>query len=155
MSARLPYFRLFLAVTLVFMLSIMPLPSVLSLIRPLWVLVLMLYMQFSMPNGFRVGLLLLVGLTLDALCVSVMGQHAFALITTAWLATNWARRFNFFSIQQQLVLIALLCFVYQSILYLFDLVLGYHASLLIYVMPVITTTLLWPWVKLYAFRAFD
>lgn len=151
---RLPYFRLFFVLILMFILSIIPLPSMMSIVWPLWVMLFMFFIQVTMPSGFRVGALLLVGLTLDTLCFSVMGEHAAALILTAWLASHWVRRFNFFSMPQQIIMIAALCFVYQSILYFFDWVLGYHPNPLPYLMPILSTTFLWPWFKLFAHRLF-
>ncbi|MFZ4076622.1 MAG: rod shape-determining protein MreD [Legionellaceae bacterium] len=155
MTTRLPYVRLSLVLLLVFMLSIMPLPSVLDLFRPLWGLMFMLFIQLTMPSAFRIGLLLWVGLMLDVLSVSVMGQHPVALILTAWLASHWARRFNFFSVQQQMILMIVLCFVYQSVLYFFDMLFGYHASVLMYCAPIVSTTVVWLVVKPFVSRAFD
>ena len=73
---RLSYFKLIVVLILMFMLSIIPLPSMLSLIRPLWVMLFMLFIQVTIPSRFRVGGLLLVGLTLDTLCFSVMGKSS-------------------------------------------------------------------------------
>ena len=151
---RLSYFKLIVVLILMFMLSIIPLPSMLSLIRPLWVMLFMLFIQVTIPSRFRVGGLLLVGLTLDTLCFSVMGEHAAALILTAWLASHWVRRFNFFSMPQQIIMISGLSFVYQSILYIFDWGFGYHANPLPYLIPILSTMLLWPWFKLFVHRLF-
>lgn len=155
MTARLPYVRLSLFFLLVLMLSIIPLPSVLDVFRPLWGLMFILFIQLTMPSAFRLALLLWVGLMMDVLSMTVMGQHAVALILTAWLASHWARRFNFFSIQQQIILMMVLCFVYQSVLYFFDMILGYHASFLMYCAPMVSTTIVWLAVKPFVSRAFD
>ena len=137
---------LFLALTL----TILPLPAELTDYRPFWVLMFVLYIQFFLPNYFGVIWVFFVGLTLDILLSSILGEHAFALLLTALLATSKARRFTFFSIIQQIILIAFFCLVYQAIIFLIDVSLGYINNRMLPFEGVLVSILCWPWIKLLA-----
>lgn len=143
-----PYMRLLIAVLLALIFTIIRLPEQLALIRPLWALLLMLYIQVNLPAAFHVSVLCLIGLTLDALCPSVMGQHALALILAAWCISGRARRFKFFSMTQQMGWVLLLSTVYQSTLFLINLILGYPIGPITMLLPICMTTLMWPWARL-------
>ena len=146
--------RLFLASCLMLILSIMPLPEPLELFRPLWALTLVLYLQWSVPKGCSVGFILLFGLALDALGAGLMGQHAFALLLTVWIASSNAQRFRLLAIGHQMLGLGIFCLTYQAILLATGFFLGYRASLLSNLLPIVTTVLFWPWMQLLADRMF-
>lgn len=142
--------RFLMSLLLVLILTILPLPSLLAGFRPLWVLMFVLYIQFFMPSYYRVTWLFFIGLTLDILLSSVIGEHACALLLTSGLAGSRARRFTFFSIIQQMVLVTLLCIVYQAVILLVDASLGYHTGFLQAFETVLISVLCWPWIKILA-----
>jgi len=142
--------RLILAFILTLALTILPMPEFMSGIRPPWVLMLALYLQFYLPDFFHVRTLFIVGLILDVLLSTVLGEHAFALVIVAWLASTKARRFYFFSIGQQMALIGLLSFVYQLIMMLVDAFINFHMSWISVIGSTLLSVLLWPWVRLLA-----
>jgi rod shape-determining protein MreD len=74
----------------------------------------------------------------------------FALVLTSWFAASKARRFKFFALGQQMMLIAFFCLVYQLILFLTDIFLGHHGQVWLLVGSALTTTFLWPWVRIVA-----
>lgn len=129
-------------------LSIFPMPELISAFRPPWVLLLVLYIEYYLPGNFKLTALLIVGLLLDVLLSTVIGEHSFALFLVTWIASSKSRRFQFFSMVQQICLIGFFCFLYQSIISLTDAILGFHYSLF---MPVISAMLgmfFWPWIRL-------
>ena len=139
--------RLLLSLIITFGLSIMPLPEVLTGFRPPWLLLLVLYIQFFQPNYFSVTLLVFLGICLDVLLSTVIGEHALALVLTTWLASGKVRRFNFFAMPQQMALVALCSLVYQLMIFLTDAFLGYNSQLWMVIGPVIAGTLIWPWIQ--------
>lgn len=139
-------FRLFFALFSAFALTIIPLPEIVVGFRPAWILLLVLYIQFFLPNYFNITLLFFLGLCLDVLLSTVIGEHAFAFLLTTWFASRMARRFNLFSIIQQMALVALYCLIYQLTIYLVGAFLGYNPSLLMVVGTTLFSMLLWPWV---------
>lgn len=142
--------RLFIAMLLALVLTILPLPTFISGFRPPWALMLILYLQCFLPDYFNTIMLLIVGLLLDVLLSTVLGEHVFALSLVTWIASNKARRFSFFSIGQQMTLIGFFCLFYQMVILVIDAFLGNNVSLIMSLGSVLIAMLLWPWVKLIA-----
>ena len=129
------------------MLTVFPLPSVLLSFRPPWVLIVILYIQFYCPEYFNMMIILFLGICLDVLLSTVLGEHAFALIITTWIASGKARRFYFFSMVQQMLLIGLFCVIYQLIIYVIDSFLGYQHLSIMVVGSAFVGMLFWPWLR--------
>lgn len=132
------------------LLTILPIPEMLSAFRPPWVLLLVLYIEYYLPGNFKLTALLLVGLLLDVLLSTVIGEHSFALLLVTWIASTKSRRFQFFSMTQQIVLIGFFCLLYQSIISFVDALLGFHYSVLFPVATAILSMFFWPWIRLLA-----
>src|SRR3990167_6941158 len=128
-------------------LTIMPLPDMLVQFRPPWILLILLYMQFYLPHYFNVTLIFILGLMLDSLLATVIGEHALILCVVAWLATSKTRRFALFSIGQQMIFIAFFAMVYQIGIALIDSFLGYRATLESILGAGLVSVLVWPWLS--------
>ncbi|CAM3002024.1 rod shape-determining protein MreD [Legionella worsleiensis] len=129
-------------------LSILPLPEWLSAFRPPWVLLLILYIEYYLPGNFRLTALLFTGLLLDVLMSSVIGEHSFALLLVTWIASTKSRRFQFFSMMQQICLIGFFCLLYQSVISFIDGLLGFHYSLFTPLASALLGMFFWPWIRL-------
>jgi len=129
------------------MLTVIWLPQPFALARPLWALLLIIYLQVSLPARFSVSAMVVLGLTMDVLCPNVMGVHALALTIPSFYLAGRARRFHFFTVLQQMLWVGALSLVYQLILALLAYSLGYAPSILAICLPVISTLLLWPWLS--------
>jgi len=141
-------FRLFVAFLIALALTILPLPELIVGIRPPWVLLLLLYVQYHLPDHFNVSLLILLGLVLDVLLSTILGEHTFALAIVCWLASSKVRRFRFFSIGQQIGLIAVFCLLYQTIIFTIDAYLGFYVNFIDVLGSTVISILLWPWIRL-------
>lgn len=140
--------RLWVGFIGVLVLSILPIPELFSSFRSPWVLLLILYMEYYLPSSFMPIILLVLGFLLDVLLATVLGEHAFALLLTTWLASSKSRRFQFFSMAQQICLIGFFCFVYQSLLSLTDALLGFHYSMLMPPICALLGMFFWPWIRI-------
>lgn len=140
--------RLALGFTIALILSILPMPELVTDFRPPWVLLLVLYIEYFLPGNFNQVMLLIVGLLLDVLLATVIGEHSFALLLVTWIASNKSRRFQFFSMMQQIVLIGFFCFLYQAIIVLIAVLLGFNYSILMPVASALVGMFLWPWIRL-------
>lgn len=145
-------FRLLLAFVVMLVLTIMPLPAVVSSFRPPWVFLLIFYLTCYLPQPQKmpVGTLFLMGLILDALSVTVLGEHAFALCLSGWIMGQKTARFPFYSTLQQMAVVGFSCIGYQSILLLMDAFMGYPGSFLQVLGIGVVSALLWPWLRLAA-----
>ncbi|MBA2656314.1 MAG: rod shape-determining protein MreD [Tatlockia sp.] len=142
--------RLFLAAILVLALTILPLPALLAGFRPPWVLILILYLQFYLPEYFNLVFLMIIGLVLDVLLSTILGEHAFALALVSWIAASKARRFRLFSMGQQMALMGFFCLLYQMLILIINSSLGYYYGFIMPLGSTLISILLWPWVRLIA-----
>jgi rod shape-determining protein MreD len=142
--------RLFLVALLALALTILPLPELILALRPPWVLILVLYLQFFLPDYFNIVILLLIGLVLDVLLSTMIGEHAFALSLVSWIASNKARRFRLYTISQQMVLVGFFSLLYQMLILMIDTSLGYHTRFMISLGSAVISILLWPWLRVLA-----
>ncbi|MCX7117636.1 MAG: rod shape-determining protein MreD [Legionellales bacterium] len=140
-------FRLLIALLLAMVLTIVPLSPLIMGLRPPWILMLILYLQFFMPNYFNITLVFVLGLCIDVLLSTVIGEHAFALLMSVWIARGCARRFHFFSIVQQMVLVLFFCTVYLGILYVIDAFLGNQTNIGLVFATALLSMMFWPWVQ--------
>lgn len=129
-------------------LSILPMPHLISEFRPPWVLLLVLYIEYFIPGKFHVTTLLLVGLVLDVLLSTVIGEHSFALLLVTWIASTRSRRFQFFSMMQQIVLVGIFCFLYQATISFIDALLAFNYSLSMPIASALLSMFIWPWIRL-------
>lgn len=143
-----PTLRLLIAIILALVLTILPLPELFIGLRPPWILLLTLYVQYYLPEYFNVRILIIIGLMLDVLLATVIGEHSFALILVSWFANNKARRFTLFSMGQQMGLVGFFCWLYQFIIAIIDAFLGFHPSFILTLGNALVSALFWPWLKL-------
>ncbi len=140
--------RLVLGFIIALMLSILPMPEIIADFRPPWVLLLILYIEYFLPGNFNQTTLLFVGLLLDVLLATVIGEHAFALLLVTWIASTKSRRFQFFSMMQQIFLIGFFCFLYQAIISTTDFLLGFNYNLVMPFTSALISMFAWPWIRL-------
>lgn len=141
MIRRLPLFFSFI---LVLFLTILPMPSLCQGIKPVWVLLLLFYVQFYLPDYFHLLTLFVLGLLVDILLSTIIGEHILALTLVTWIASTKARRFYCFSISKQVALIAFFCLLYQLILLTIEAFLKLPVNLFGLLGSTLVTAVLWP-----------
>jgi rod shape-determining protein MreD len=142
------HLRLVFAFVMALILSILPMPELISIFRPPWILLLVLYIEYFLPGNFKLITLLFVGLGLDVLLSTVIGEHSFALLLVTWIASGKSRRFQFFSMLQQICLIGFFCFLYQSTISMLDALLGFNYNLFMPIASALFGMFIWPWIRL-------
>lgn len=105
-------------------LSIMPLPSWAIWLRPAWVILVLAYWIITYPDYINVGFAWILGLLLDALYGSVLGEHALAMTVVAYLVYRAKRELKRYPLLHQGIFIIFCCFIYNIILYLLQRALG-------------------------------
>lgn len=149
------YFKLFIAFIATLVLSILPMPELVAVFRPPWVLLLALYVEYFLPGTLHLLPLLLIGLVLDVLLSTVIGEHAFALLLVMWVASTRSRRFRFFSMVQQICAVGVFCFLYQAIITGIDAMLAFNYSLIMPVASALLGMITWPWVRVLGDSSFS
>ncbi len=142
--------RVLFGFVMAFSLTILPLPELFFCLRSPWVLLLIIYLQCFLPNYFSIALVLMVGILVDVLSYTIIGEHALALIIVTWLVSKKARRFKFFPLSQQLALVGFFCFIYQLVILLVESFLAYPFHLNHSLASILIAVLIWPSLKLLA-----
>ncbi|MGB0722924.1 MAG: rod shape-determining protein MreD [Gammaproteobacteria bacterium] len=133
-------------VLIAMVLAIIPLPDWARLWRPEWTVLVVLYWAMAVPQRVGVGVAWSLGLLLDVLHGTLLGQYALALAVVAYLMGSMYRRIRVFPLWQQAVVIMVLLTVYQTLTLWVRGIAGQPPGTLMHWAPVVSGTLLWPWV---------
>jgi rod shape-determining protein MreD len=119
-SLKLIYSTLFAA----YILYLLPWAGFGLLLRPDFVLLVLLYWMLRAPHLCNVGTAWMMGLLLDVASGSLFGQYALAYTVTAFFAIYYQRRLVLFSAWQQVGYVLLLLLVSQIVLLVIKLMAG-------------------------------
>ena len=128
------------------MLAVLPMPEWAVAFRPEWALMVLVYWGMAVPRRVSIGWFWLVGLALDVLLGTLLGQHALALALVGWVVGRLHLQIRVFPVWQQALVIVALVSLYEFVLFWTDGISGTRSDLRWE--PVLTTALLWPWVFL-------
>ncbi|MGH8280418.1 MAG: rod shape-determining protein MreD [Gammaproteobacteria bacterium] len=127
------------------LLTIWPLPDWGEPFRPDWLLIVTLYWCLFLPQRVGLGITFVAGLLMDALTGGLLGEHALALLVVAWVTLKLHLQLRVYSWWQQTIVVCVLALVYTFLLFWIDGMLGYTQGAFLRWMPVLITTVLWPW----------
>lgn len=133
-----------LSFLLALLMSILPLPAWLQLIWPQFLLLVLIYWVLAFPYRINLGIAWLLGLLLDVLYGTLLGEHALAFSVVAYLVYRLHRQIRMFPILQQAMCIFLLVLIYQTLLVWIQGILGLLASVFLFWLSALTSMLLWP-----------
>jgi len=138
------YWVILLTFVVAFILSALPLPSWLQWGRPEWVALTLIYWCIALPH--RVGIIsgLVLGVVLDAVEGSVLGQNAFALVVVALLSLILYQRLRVYSLWQQAGVVFILVGINQLICQWVQNLEGPSLLPRLFLLPALTSALLWP-----------
>ena len=140
-SRRLP-----VVITLIvgLMLTIMPLPESIEPFRPDWLALLLIFWAIQLPRTWSVGTAWMVGIVLDVSQGTLLGQHALALSVIVFTTVRFHLLMRVFPLLQLGATIFALLALYQFILFWVNGVAGVTAPAVYYWAPVVTGTIVWP-----------
>ncbi len=124
-------------------LTIVPLPDALDAWRPAWLAMLVLYWTLDQPERFGLLGAWSVGIAMDTLTGTLLGQHALALMVIAFINLKLHLRIRVFPKGQQSVTILMLVLVYEFLIFWVDGVAGYTTSGMARWLPVLSSAALW------------
>ena len=145
-------FRDFILIGLTFivgmMLLILPLPHWIVWYRPAWVFMILIFWMIVAPERVGIGVAWMVGLFLDLLTGTVLGQHAFVLSVIAYFMIKFQAQIRSFPLWQKMLLIMFFTGIYLILQYWLMASIGLRPDTWKYWLPIVTTAILWPWVSL-------
>ena len=128
------------------MLTALPMPEWAILWRPAWVALVLIYWCMALPG--RAGVLVgwSVGMLMDVMAGTLLGQHALALAIVAFIAHKMHRRVRVLPLWQQGLTVFGLVFVFQALVLWINGIKGMPVSVSAYLAAPLVSMLLWPWV---------
>lgn len=129
-----------------FILAIFPLNDWLAAIRPIWILLMVIYWVRVLPSYLGLWFVFFVGFACDVLFNKTLGSHGLSLVLVVYLQLLFQRQIKMFSTLQQVILIFVFSFIYLSVLRVVELFFGYPVEInFIYWLPALINALFWPW----------
>lgn len=135
----------FITLLVAVILAFLPLPGWTVWLKPAWVLMVLIYWAMMAPHRVNVGLAWLVGLIMDLLNGSLLGEHALAYTIVIYFVSRMHIRLRMYPMLQQGMGILIFVLLYQFILYCIQGFIGQLPGSNLYWLSSITSMLLWPW----------
>jgi rod shape-determining protein MreD len=127
-------------------LAIIPMPEWIRPFRPQWATLVLIYWTMALPHRVGVGVGFSVGIVLDVLTGTLLGQHALGLSIVAFATVKLHQRVRVFPLwQQSLVVLVLLVVEHLLALWVMGAMKQQPPGLQYWAIPPIGA-LLWPWV---------
>lgn len=131
---------------LALILTILPLPEWARDFRPQWVTLVLIYWTMALPHRVGVGVGFVVGILMDVLTGTLLGQHALGLSVVAFATLKLHQRVRVFPLwQQSLVVLVLLVVDHLLRLWVMGATNQRPPGLIYWAIPPIGA-LLWPWI---------
>jgi rod shape-determining protein MreD len=143
-EARHPRRTLYIAALIALLLCAVPLPHALDVVRPDFLLLIVIWFALMSPRAGGLLFAWLAGLTLDAFRGVVLGENALAFVAIAYLVHRFHLRVRMFPLAHQSLVVMSLLWIYQFLLFWIDGVTGHPVTDWARWLPVLSGALLWP-----------
>lgn len=131
---------------LAFALTLLPMPEWAEGLHPAWVLLVLIYWNINAPYRVNVGKAWCLGIFLDVLYGSLLGEHALAMTLVSYFVVRLHARLKMFSLLQQGLCVLFFVFVYQLVIYCVQGCIGELPRNKFYWISSMVSMLLWPWI---------
>jgi rod shape-determining protein MreD len=121
-----------------------PLPHLLDVLRPDFLLLVVIWFALMAPRAGGLLFAWCAGLALDAFRGVLLGENALAFVVVAYLVHRFHLRVRMFPLTQQTLVVLSLLWVYQFLLFWIDGVAGQPVTDWVRWLPVFSGALLWP-----------
>lgn len=129
-------------------LQALPLPYWLAIVRPQFVVLVVLFWSVNAPRAGGLTLGLLAGLALDVFQGSVLGQHGVALSLITYIAVREHQRIRSKPVLQQALMVPVALALYEFVVFAIDGWTGHPITNPLRWVHVFTGAVIWPLVSL-------
>lgn len=126
-------------------LAVMPLPEWARLYRPQWVTLVLIYWTLALPQRVGVTVGFSLGILLDALTGTLLGQHALSLSLIAYITLKTHQRVRLFPLWQQSVFVLGMLLLERLLTAVAMGVAGRGVAGVEFWLASVAGALLWPW----------
>jgi rod shape-determining protein MreD len=137
-------FNIILTVFCGMVLTIIPLPFWLLWFHPSWVLMILVFWLVFFPTYVNLFVFWFVGLLMDVLTGTLIGQSAFTFVITAYIMLRFLDRFACYAIWRQSLFWIVITFINTLIIYGTNALIGDSSFHVIYISAIFLNALLWP-----------
>ncbi|MRI32260.1 rod shape-determining protein MreD [Endozoicomonas sp. OPT23] len=136
------------SIAVALLLSILPLPDWVSISRPAWVAMVVMYWIMALPERFGLFFAFVSGLMMDVFMGTGFGHNSLGLLVVAAVVLALHRRLRMFPWWQQAFMAFVIIGLYQLVNLWIKSALGRTPPSLWYLMPALTSAAFWPWLSL-------
>lgn len=136
---------IYLSFLIAMILEIVPLPEWLTAYRPEWVAIVLLYWTLALPGTINIGHAWVLGITMDILTGTLLGQHALGLIVVSLITVHLHQQIRNFHLWEQSLVMTLIIMVTMGLMLWIEGIQGRSPNSWLYWAPAISNLLLWPW----------
>lgn len=136
---------IYLTFVLALLIAAMPLPDTILWFQPKWVAMVLIYWCIALPHRVGVFTGFLLGLCMDLLDGSLLGQNALAMSVIAYVSQLLYQRLRNYGAWQQAMMVGILISISLLIFQWVQNLTSVAADTLAFLLPALTSTLLWPW----------
>ena len=115
-----PRGAMFVTALIALILTVLPLPTYLALVRPMFLVLTVLYWSIASPRAGGITLGFFSGLLLDVFQSPVLGEHALALCVITYVAVREHQKIRSKPAFQQSLIVFAFLLAYESILFAID-----------------------------------
>lgn len=144
LNSRQNFIVYVLSLVLAMMLRVAHLPDFIKYFNPDWVLLVLIYWSLAAPEKVGIFNAWFVGLFVDVLTGSLLGQHALAYAVVNFLCLKLHKRLRRFPMFQQALFVLAALLISQSLLFWMQNIRNPSRLDAVFWLPVITGTLCWP-----------
>ncbi|MES9903115.1 MAG: rod shape-determining protein MreD [Sedimenticola sp.] len=135
-----------LTLLMALILTILPLPDWAQMLRPQWYTLVLIYWVLALPLRVGVGIGWLVGIQVDVMTGTLLGQHALSLALIAYITHESHLRMRLFPLWRQSFTVLLLLLIEKVIsLWVMGVVSLPTPNIDYWIQPLLGM-LLWPWI---------
>lgn len=139
------WFAIFTTLFFAMVLALLPMPDWTVWLRPAWVLMVLVYWAMVTPARVSVGVAWMMGLVLDLLNGTLLGEHALAFTIVIYFVSKLHIRLLMSPLIQQGISIFVFVLFYEFIIYCIQGFIGELPGSHLYWLSAVTSMLLWPW----------
>lgn len=126
------------------LLTELPLPAIIAPFQPEWLILVLIYWSMALPQRVGVGVAWFVGLLLDVLRDTLLGQYALAFSLTIFITLRLYQRIRNFPLRQQIISIFLLMLIHSSLVVWIKALAGTKVDISMVIIPALVSSLFWP-----------
>jgi rod shape-determining protein MreD len=136
--------RILLSVLATLVLTVLPLPPWLDVLRPPFLVLAVLFWSVNAPRTGGIALGFFAGLTLDVFQGPILGQHALALALVSYIAVREHQRIRSKPHFQQALIVFAALAVYEFVVFAIDGWSGHPVTTPLRWVHTVTGALIWP-----------